>query len=84
MTTFSFGCILMVARFNFSEKVVFNISEKILMNSIKESWFTVKHFFMLGYSSANSGFIAAIITMPAKYSFKNEPNKNNFIDTSRS
>ena len=53
------------ATFKFSEKVVFNISEKFLLNSIKESWFTVKRFFMIGYSSANSGFIAAIITMPA-------------------
>ena len=45
-------------------KCTLHISEKFLSDSIKESWFTVKSFFMLGYNSANSGFIAAIITMP--------------------
>ena len=42
-----------------SEKVAFNILEKFLSGWIKESWFTVKGFFMLGYYSVNAGFIAA-------------------------
>ena len=58
---------------SYSEKVAFNILEKFPSGWIKESWFTVKDFFMLGYYSANAGFIAASLIFLKMNQNKNLP-----------